>query len=111
MALARMPGSSDAPVLPNRLSPPLVPERRTVGLDACGRTRDVKAEGTAMSVQSKPSKLISGATGDWEVVIGLEVHAQVTSNAKLFSGASTAFGGEPNATSRWSMPRCPACCR
>ncbi|HLN07878.1 MAG TPA: Asp-tRNA(Asn)/Glu-tRNA(Gln) amidotransferase subunit GatB, partial [Xanthobacteraceae bacterium] len=45
---------------------------------------------------SSPSKLITGATGDWEVVIGLEVHAQVTSNAKLFSGASTAFGGEPN---------------
>lgn len=39
---------------------------------------------------------IEGATGDWEVVIGLEVHAQVTSNAKLFSGASTAFGAEPN---------------
>ncbi|HWK42734.1 MAG TPA: Asp-tRNA(Asn)/Glu-tRNA(Gln) amidotransferase subunit GatB [Croceibacterium sp.] len=39
---------------------------------------------------------IRGATGDWEVVIGLEVHAQVTSNAKLFSGASTAFGAEPN---------------
>ena len=37
-----------------------------------------------------------GRTGDWEVVIGLEVHAQVASNAKLFSGASTAFGGEPN---------------
>src|SRR3979411_232838 len=42
------------------------------------------------------SKLIRGATGDWEVVIGVEVHAQVTSNSKLFSGASTAFGGEPN---------------
>jgi aspartyl-tRNA(Asn)/glutamyl-tRNA(Gln) amidotransferase subunit B len=41
-------------------------------------------------------KLIKGATGDWEVVIGMEVHAQVTSNAKLFSGASTEFGGEPN---------------
>ncbi len=41
-------------------------------------------------------KLIKGSTGDWEVVIGVEVHAQVTSNAKLFSGASTAFGGEPN---------------
>jgi len=40
---------------------------------------------------------IAGATGDWEVVIGLEVHAQVTSNAKLFSGAATAFGAEPNA--------------
>ncbi len=42
------------------------------------------------------AKLIKGATGDWEVVIGLEVHAQVTSRAKLFSGASTTFGGEPN---------------
>jgi aspartyl-tRNA(Asn)/glutamyl-tRNA(Gln) amidotransferase subunit B len=41
-------------------------------------------------------KLMKGATGDWEVVIGMEVHAQVTSKSKLFSGASTAFGGEPN---------------
>ena len=39
---------------------------------------------------------IQGATGEWEVVIGLEVHAQITSNAKLFSGASTEFGSEPN---------------
>ncbi len=39
---------------------------------------------------------IKGATGDWEVVVGLEVHAQVVSNAKLFSGAATAFGAEPN---------------
>ncbi|HEY5216740.1 MAG TPA: hypothetical protein VIJ17_07585, partial [Pseudolabrys sp.] len=46
-----------------------------------------------MNVQSKPSKLIKGATGDWEVVIGMEVHAQVTSKSKLFSGASTEFGG------------------
>ena len=45
---------------------------------------------------NKPAKLIKGATGDWEVIIGLEVHAQVTSRSKLFSGASTAFGGEPN---------------
>ena len=45
----------------------------------------------------KNSKLILGATGPWEVVIGMEVHAQVSSRAKLFSGASTAFGGEPNA--------------
>ena len=44
----------------------------------------------------KSQTLIKGATGDWEVVIGLEVHAQVNSEAKLFSGASTAFGGEPN---------------
>jgi aspartyl-tRNA(Asn)/glutamyl-tRNA(Gln) amidotransferase subunit B len=39
---------------------------------------------------------IKGETGEWEVVIGLEVHAQVVSNAKLFSGAATAFGAEPN---------------
>ncbi|KUO49515.1 MAG: glutamyl-tRNA amidotransferase [Sphingomonadales bacterium BRH_c3] len=39
---------------------------------------------------------IQGATGEWEVVIGLEVHAQVTSHSKLFSGASTEFGAEPN---------------
>jgi len=44
----------------------------------------------------KNSKLLKGATGFWEVVIGMEVHAQVTSHAKLFSGASTEFGGEPN---------------
>nr|PZN76313.1 MAG: Asp-tRNA(Asn)/Glu-tRNA(Gln) amidotransferase GatCAB subunit B [Pseudomonadota bacterium] len=44
----------------------------------------------------KSSNLIPGATGDWEVVIGMEVHAQVNSRAKLFSGASTEFGGEPN---------------
>ena len=41
-------------------------------------------------------KVIAGAKGDWELVIGLEVHAQVASNAKLFSGASTTFGAEPN---------------
>jgi aspartyl-tRNA(Asn)/glutamyl-tRNA(Gln) amidotransferase subunit B len=41
-------------------------------------------------------KLIKGATADWEVVIGLEIHAQVNSEAKLFSGASTRFGNEPN---------------
>ena len=44
-----------------------------------------------------PKKLVKGATGDWEIVIGMEIHAQVTSNAKLFSGASTGFGAEPNA--------------
>ena len=51
---------------------------------------------TLSQPSSGPSKLIRGGTGDWEVVIGMEVHAQVTSNAKLFSGASTAFGGAPN---------------
>ena len=45
----------------------------------------------------KTNKFIKGQTGDWEIVIGLEVHAQVTSKSKLFSGASTEFGAEPNA--------------
>ncbi|GEC16982.1 Asp-tRNA(Asn)/Glu-tRNA(Gln) amidotransferase subunit GatB [Nitrobacter winogradskyi] len=49
-----------------------------------------------MNAPVKPSNLIKGATGEWEMVIGIEVHAQVTSNAKLFSAASTAFGGDPN---------------
>ncbi|MCY6380902.1 Asp-tRNA(Asn)/Glu-tRNA(Gln) amidotransferase subunit GatB [Hoeflea prorocentri] len=43
-----------------------------------------------------PKRFIPGATGDWEVIIGLEVHAQVLSNSKLFSGASTEFGKAPN---------------
>jgi len=48
-------------------------------------------------VKERPAKnLIAGATGDWEVIIGLEVHAQVASQSKLFSGSSTAFGAEPN---------------
>lgn len=44
----------------------------------------------------RKSKLIQGSTGAWEVVVGLEVHCQVLSNAKLFSGAATAFGADPN---------------
>ena len=50
-----------------------------------------------MNDRAGKSRLIKGASGDWEVVIGLEIHAQVTSRSKLFSGASTAFGGAPNA--------------
>ncbi len=49
-----------------------------------------------MSSTAKSDQLIRGQTGDWEVVIGMEVHAQVTSKSKLFSGASTEFGGAPN---------------
>jgi len=41
--------------------------------------------------------LVKGRTGDWEVVIGLEIHAQISSKSKLFSGASTEYGGAPNA--------------
>src|SRR5262245_25693197 len=43
-----------------------------------------------------PKKLLRGGTGHWEVIIGMEIHAQVVSQSKLFSGASTEFGGEPN---------------
>ncbi len=48
-----------------------------------------------MAPAGRPQR-IKGATGDWEIVVGMEVHAQVTSRAKLFSGASTEFGGAPN---------------
>ena len=51
---------------------------------------------TEVKGAAKSSNLIPGATGDWELVVGLEVHAQVASNSKLFSGSSTAFGAEPN---------------
>ncbi|MEQ1711474.1 MAG: Asp-tRNA(Asn)/Glu-tRNA(Gln) amidotransferase subunit GatB, partial [Hyphomicrobium sp.] len=50
----------------------------------------------AKAETAKSNNLIPGATGDWEVVIGLEVHAQVASRSKLFSGSSTAFGADPN---------------
>ncbi|RJE83200.1 Asp-tRNA(Asn)/Glu-tRNA(Gln) amidotransferase subunit GatB [Paracoccus onubensis] len=49
-----------------------------------------------LSFTAPEPKTIAGAKGDWELVIGLEVHAQVASKAKLFSGASTEFGAEPN---------------
>ena len=51
---------------------------------------------TATPREPDPKSFIKGATGDWEVVVGMEIHAQVNSEAKLFSGASTAFGGAPN---------------
>src|SRR5210317_2139962 len=53
-------------------------------------------EMTELAYTEPKAKTIPGATGDWEMVIGMEVHAQVASNAKLFSGASTEFGSEPN---------------
>ena len=53
---------------------------------------------TELDVRSaRPDQLVSSEKGKWEIIVGLEVHAQVTSNAKLFSGASAAYGGEPNA--------------
>ena len=50
-----------------------------------------------MTVHAKPHNLVKGTTGEWEVIVGMEIHAQVTSRAKLFSGASATYGGEPNA--------------
>src|ERR1700674_5759363 len=52
--------------------------------------------GPMMNAPSENSKLIKGATGDWEVVIAMEIHAQVTPQAKLFSGAAPGFGAAPN---------------
>ncbi|SET21534.1 Asp-tRNA(Asn)/Glu-tRNA(Gln) amidotransferase subunit GatB [Oceanicella actignis] len=51
---------------------------------------------TQLTYREPPAKRIAGAVGEWEMVIGMEVHAQVSSKSKLFSGASTAFGAEPN---------------
>jgi len=52
---------------------------------------------TALDVRrAREDQLLQGATGPWEIIIGLEVHAQVSSNAKLFSGAATAYGADPN---------------
>src|SRR6266576_91047 len=56
----------------------------------------LRAAGGWTRMSATNGTLIKGATGDWEMVIGLEVHAQVISKSKLFSGASTEFGGEPN---------------
>ncbi len=62
--------------------------------------RDIKRREENMTLVDTrtpdPKKFISGATGDWEMVLGLEVHAQVTSESKLFSGSSTEFGQPPN---------------
>src|SRR5438309_3083049 len=63
-----------------------------MGADRVRAAREWKS----MNVSVKPGKLIKGQSGDWEVVIGMEIHAQVVSKSKLFSGASTEFGGEPN---------------
>ena len=52
---------------------------------------------TATTTHVADAALLEGRTGKWELVLGLEVHAQIVSNAKLFSGAATAFGAEPNA--------------
>ena len=63
---------------------------------AASRFNQAIQSGDFMTEQTNPANFIKGATGDWEVIVGLEVHAQVTSRSKLFSGASTEFGGAPN---------------
>ena len=57
-----------------------------------------------VTFETPKPKVIQGAKHDWELVIGMEVHAQVASNSKLFSGASTTFGAEPNSQRR--LRRC-----
>ena len=56
------------------------------------------------------SDLVSGRTGEWEVVIGLEVHAQVSSSAKLFRVRLQNLVQNQTRMYRWSMRRCQACC-
>jgi aspartyl-tRNA(Asn)/glutamyl-tRNA(Gln) amidotransferase subunit B len=63
-----------------------------------------------LTYETPKPKIMSGAKQDWELVIGMEVHAQVSSKAKLFSGASTASGPSPIPTSPSSTRACPACC-
>jgi aspartyl-tRNA(Asn)/glutamyl-tRNA(Gln) amidotransferase subunit B len=65
---------------------------RTAGQLILRRAQDEGKVGASIDM----AKLLKGRTGDWEVVIGLEVHAQATTKSKLFSGASTEFGAEPN---------------
>jgi aspartyl-tRNA(Asn)/glutamyl-tRNA(Gln) amidotransferase subunit B len=61
-----------------------------------GATPDHLSGHVTTRIGHNQKDLVEGATGPWEVIIGLEVHAQVTSEAKLFSGAATAFGAKPN---------------
>ena len=60
---------------------------------------------------SAPVPLIEGGSGAWEVVIGIEIHAQIISSAKLFSGAATAFGAVPNSQVSAVDAALPARCR
>jgi aspartyl-tRNA(Asn)/glutamyl-tRNA(Gln) amidotransferase subunit B len=69
--------------------------RRDTVAQATLEAGDARLYRQGMDARSN-SKFIRGSTGDWEIVVGMEVHAQVASEAKLFSGASTEFGGAPN---------------
>ena len=63
-----------------------------------------------LSYEAPKPKVIAGAKYDWELVIGMEVHAQVASEAKLFSGASTKFGAEPNSNVSFVDAAMPGLC-
>jgi aspartyl-tRNA(Asn)/glutamyl-tRNA(Gln) amidotransferase subunit B len=65
-------------------------------MNRCAGFRGRAALGSEADMSEASSKLIKGRTGDWEIVLGLEIHAQVASNAKLFSGAAVGFGAGPN---------------
>ena len=89
-------------VLPGRGGRALGPRRRPAGpvvgyvsLAPAGQGVSDDRKGAAMA-KTTDSKLVRGATGDWEIVVGMEIHAQVNSRSKLFSGAATGFGAEPN---------------
>ena len=75
---------------------PLAHKRPSDPIKAGAERRHERPEMLDLTYETPKPKVIAGATGDWELVIGLEVHAQVASKAKLFSGASTQFGAEPN---------------
>src|SRR5690606_18718713 len=61
-----------------------------------GETDKKDADMLDLSFDAPKPKVIAGAKGDWELVIGMEIHAQISTQGKLFSGASTTFGAEPN---------------
>ena len=63
-----------------------------------------------LTYKAPKPKIIVGAKHDWELVIGMEIHAQVASHAKLFSGASTGVGAEPMRMCLSLMRPCRACC-
>src|SRR4029077_3904714 len=70
--------------------------RRGDGIAGCRRIGARGAISASAELYCRGRPMIESRTGKWETVIGLEVHAQVASKAKLFSGAATAFGAEPN---------------
>ncbi|MFT7041237.1 MAG: aspartyl-tRNA(Asn)/glutamyl-tRNA(Gln) amidotransferase subunit B [Paracoccaceae bacterium] len=80
---------------PARGMSPIAVPRRSARQDP-GRSMRRDPTMTHLDYRDPEPKIFHGATGDWELVIGMEIHAQVHSKAKLFSGASTQFGAEPN---------------